>query len=342
MCRDLGPNWFAAVMGTGIVANAGAVLPVRVPGLRVFATAVWALAAAVLIALTAAWVVHWIRYPERARGHAADPVMAQFWGAPPMALLTVGAGTLLLGRGLIGTGAAVTADWVLWGAGTALGLVTACWIPYLMMTRHDIGPDAAFGGWLMPVVPPMVSAATGALLIPYASPGQGLTLLLACYALFGISPVRLSDHHHPDLVPAGPLPGSAGAPACSQQSNTDQQMSFRNRWSSSTSSRIAYRSCSRCHRHSTRPALWPSPSGAAAHAALIAQAAAPSSCAATCATAAAWRAAYAACRAAPLRSLAAAIAWPALNWALAGTFAVAAVIGSWPAAVWPGAPARSG
>ena len=186
--RDIGPNWFAAVMGTGIVANAGAVLPVRVPGLRVFATALWALAAAALIALTAAWAVHWIRYPDRARGHAANPVMAQFWGAPPMALLTVGAGTLLLGRGLIGTGAAVTADWALWAAGTALGLVTACWIPYLMMTRHDIGPDAAFGGWLMPVVPPMVSAATGALLIPYASPGQGrLTLLLACYAMFGIS-----------------------------------------------------------------------------------------------------------------------------------------------------------
>ena len=42
--RDLGPNWFAAVMGTGIVAIAGAVLPLPVPGLRVFATAVWALA----------------------------------------------------------------------------------------------------------------------------------------------------------------------------------------------------------------------------------------------------------------------------------------------------------
>ncbi len=186
--RDLGPNWFATVMGTGIVANAGAVLPLRVTGVRVFATAVWALAAAALIVLTAAWAVHWIRYPDRARGHAADPVMAQFWGAPPMALMTVGAGTLLLGRGLIGTGAAVTADWVLWGAGTAPGLFTACWIPYLMMTRHNVGPDAAFGGWLMPVVPPMVSAATGALLIPYAGAGQGrLTLLLACYAMFGLS-----------------------------------------------------------------------------------------------------------------------------------------------------------
>src|SRR6202046_3344334 len=112
--RDLGPNWFAAVMGTGIVAIAGAVLPLPMPGLRVFATAVWALAAAALIALILAWSVHWVRYPERARGHAANPVMAQFWGAPAMALMTVGAGTLLLGRGILGA-AAVEADWVLWG-----------------------------------------------------------------------------------------------------------------------------------------------------------------------------------------------------------------------------------
>src|SRR4030088_1004273 len=55
-----------------------------------------------------------------------------------------------------------------------------------------------------------------------------------------------------------------------QQSNTDQQMSFRNRWSSSTSSRIASGSWSRCHRHSSRPAFSPSPFGAAARAALIA------------------------------------------------------------------------
>jgi hypothetical protein len=58
--------------------------------------------------------------------------------------------------------------------------------------------------------------------------------------------------------------------ARAQQSNTDQQMSFRNRWSSSTSSRIASGSWSRCHRHSSRPAPSPSPSGAPARAALIA------------------------------------------------------------------------
>jgi hypothetical protein len=59
-------------------------------------------------------------------------------------------------------------------------------------------------------------------------------------------------------------------PRRAQQSNTDQQISFRNRWSSSTSSRIASGSWSRCHRHSSRPAASSSPSGAAARAALIA------------------------------------------------------------------------
>ncbi|MGW7595631.1 SLAC1 family transporter, partial [Streptomyces rubiginosohelvolus] len=60
----------------------------------------------------------------------------------------------------------------------------------LMVTRHRFTPDAAFGGWLMPVVPPMVSAATGALLVPHAPAGQSrLALLLGCYAMLGLGMV---------------------------------------------------------------------------------------------------------------------------------------------------------
>ncbi|MQY33782.1 hypothetical protein SRB17_17470 [Streptomyces sp. RB17] len=178
----LGPSWFAAVMGTGIVANAAVTLPSSMPGLRTAATVVW-LGAALLLLLLA---VGYLR--QRAlRLHAGDPVTAQFFGAPPMALLTVGSGALLLGRRLIGSAAALDVDWVLWSLGTVLGLVAACVVPYLMITRHRFAPDAAFGGWLMPVVPPMVSAATGALLVPHTPAGQlRLALLLGCYAMLGL------------------------------------------------------------------------------------------------------------------------------------------------------------
>jgi C4-dicarboxylate transporter/malic acid transport protein len=172
-------------MGTGIVANAAVTLPRSLPGLRTAATVVWVGAVLLLLVLA----VGCLRDQDRAalRSHAADPVVAQFFGAPPMALLTVGAGALLLGRGVIGFDAALDVDRVLWSLGTALGLATACTVPYLMVTRHRFAPDAAFGGWLMPVVPPMVSAATGALLVPHTPPGQlRLTLLLGCYAMLGL------------------------------------------------------------------------------------------------------------------------------------------------------------
>jgi tellurite resistance protein TehA-like permease len=56
------------------------------------------------------------------------------------------------------------------------------------MTTLDIKPDSAFAGWLMPVVPPMVSAADGALLLPHLPEGQlRLGMLMVCYAMFGIS-----------------------------------------------------------------------------------------------------------------------------------------------------------
>ena len=185
---SIGPNWFASVMGTGIVAVAGATLPVHVPGLRVFAEVVWVIAALLLLVLGVVVGGHWLRHPTVARSHARNPQMAHFYGAAPMALLTVGAGATLVGRDLIGERAAVDLDWVLWSAGTAAGLFTAVSIPFLMFTQHHVEPDAAFGGWLMPVVPPMVSAATGALLIPHLAPGAGRqTMLYGCYAMFGLS-----------------------------------------------------------------------------------------------------------------------------------------------------------
>ncbi|AQT79148.1 C4-dicarboxylate ABC transporter [Mycolicibacterium litorale] len=185
---NIGPNWFASVMGTGIVATAGATLPVHCWGLKAFTQVVWVIAAVLLLGLIVVVGGHWLRHPTVARSHARNPQMAHFYGAPAMALLTVGGGAVLVGGDIIGERLAVDLDWVLWTAGTLAGLFTAVSIPFLMFTQHNVEPDAAFGGWLMPVVPPMVSAATGALLIPHMAPGTGrATMLYGCYALFGLS-----------------------------------------------------------------------------------------------------------------------------------------------------------
>jgi C4-dicarboxylate transporter/malic acid transport protein len=208
--RYLGPNWYASVMGTAIVATAGAGLPGDVPGLRTACTAVWALSALMLVPLLGARALHWTHHRDQARAHLLDPAMAPFYGCLAMALLAVGGGTLVVGGDWIGTRAAVAVDAVLFTAGTAVGLAAALAIPYLMVVRHRIRADQATPVWLLPVVAPMVSAAVGPLLVPHLPPGQPrATLLLGCFALFGLSllatfvmlPVIFAR-----LVTAGPLP----------------------------------------------------------------------------------------------------------------------------------------
>jgi tellurite resistance protein TehA-like permease len=132
--------------------------------------------------------VHWIRRRGTFTAIADDPIAIQFFGAPPMALMTVGTATLLVGSHYIGQSAAIAIDSALWVAGTILGLVTAVAVPYRLFTQLGVRSDAAFGGWLMPVVPPMVSAAGGALLVPHAAAGVFReSMLLACYSMFGMS-----------------------------------------------------------------------------------------------------------------------------------------------------------
>ncbi|MHA5047496.1 TDT family transporter [Streptomyces sp. SD15] len=208
--RHLGPNWYSSVMGTAIVATAGAGLPGDVPGLRTVCTALWALSLALLVALLGARTLHWTHHRDQARAHLLDPAMAPFYGCLAMALLAVGGATLVVGRDWIGTHPAVVLDAVLFTAGTAVGLVAAVAVPYLMVVRHRIEPDQATPVWLLPVVAPMVSAALGPLLVPHLPPGQPReTLLLACVAMFGLSLLAtfvMLPLIFARLITAGPLP----------------------------------------------------------------------------------------------------------------------------------------
>ncbi|MFI9319538.1 TDT family transporter [Kitasatospora aureofaciens] len=185
---QLGPNWYAAVMGTAIVANGAAALPVRLPGLIGFGEAMWGLGAAALLVLAAARLVHLTRHREAARTQLLDnPATAVFYGCPPMALLAVGLGTLLLGSRVIGTGPAVALDAVLWGVGTLYALAVAAGIPYLMITRHPVSALEANPTWLLPVVAPLVASACGPALVPHLPAGlPQQAMLYGCWALFGV------------------------------------------------------------------------------------------------------------------------------------------------------------
>lgn len=208
--RHLGPHWYATVMGTAIVATAGAALPVRIPGLRPVCAAVWALSLLLLAVLLVARALHWRHHRDQARAHLLDPATAPFYGCLAMALLAVGGGALSVGRDWIGVDAAVAVDAVLFTVGTVAALTAAVAVPYLMAVRHRVEASQATPVWLLPLVAPMVSAALGPSLVPYLPAGQARqTLLLACCAMFGLSLLAtfvMLPLVFGRLVTGGPLP----------------------------------------------------------------------------------------------------------------------------------------
>ncbi|MFD6419707.1 C4-dicarboxylate ABC transporter [Streptomyces sp. NPDC060194] len=176
--RHLGPNWYAAVMGTAVLAPAGAALPARPPHLTVVLTTAWALSLLALAALLTARVAHRRHHRDQASAHLRDPAAAPFLGCLPMALLAVAGGTLTVGSPVVGHRAAVALGAALWTVGTVLALSVAVAVPYAMATRMRVRREEVTPVWLLPVVAPMVSAAVGPALAPELPAGTWQRALL--------------------------------------------------------------------------------------------------------------------------------------------------------------------
>jgi tellurite resistance protein TehA-like permease len=189
MARHTVPAAGASVMGTGIVGIAAHTLPVHIFGFGVLADLSWVAAVLLLLGVVVLNVVQVARHPHVARAHLLDRRTAPATGTLAMAFLTVGTATLLVGAHWIGSGGARTADVVLYSIGTPLGLATALGVPLLLITRNDhAGLTDVTATWLLPVVPPMVSAAAGGILAQHLTPGTTrTTLIVFSMFLFGLS-----------------------------------------------------------------------------------------------------------------------------------------------------------
>lgn len=180
------PNWFAAAMGTGIVSVVASSLEPQVPALRMVAEIFWFLAVLVLIALVGAFALHWSQHTGQAREYSHKPAVFPFYGAVAMAVLTVGAATGSTGPLFLGHGLATVVSVLLWTLGTVFGLLTYG----VMMIRllRGAGMTTAMPFWLMPVVPPMVSATTGAAVSAHLPAGAPrIAVLILCWCLFGLA-----------------------------------------------------------------------------------------------------------------------------------------------------------
>ena len=191
--RRFTPNWFAATMGTGILAIALSQLPGAGPVLRQAAEALWLLNIGLFALFTALYGARWILFPHEAKQVFGHPVMSMYLGCIPMGLATIVNGFLIFGRARWGQGAVEFAS-ALWLVDVALSLACGLVIPYAMYTRQQHAIEQMTAVWLLPVVAAEVAAVSGGMIAPLLpDAGQRLGALVASYALWGYSvPAALS------------------------------------------------------------------------------------------------------------------------------------------------------
>ncbi|VVO02088.1 hypothetical protein PS712_02756 [Pseudomonas fluorescens] len=191
--RQFTPNWFAATMGTGVLALALAQLPGANPVLHTVAQGLWLFSIALFLMFTALYAARWTLFYNEARRIFGHSTVSMFFGTIPMGLATIINGFLLFGLPRWGEGVIALAHG-LWWLDVAMSLACGVLIPYLMFTRQEHSIDQMTAVWLLPVVAAEVAAASGGLLAPHLVDAHSqLVVLVASYVLWAFSlPVAFS------------------------------------------------------------------------------------------------------------------------------------------------------
>jgi len=129
--------------------------------------------------------------------------------------------TAFVGIPAFGQGFVVFA-WTLWWIDAFISLLVGIGVPFAIFNYHNQSLEAVTGAWLLPVVSPIVSAATGGIVAQYLPPAHARLTLVCSYIIWGCGfPIavlvmaiyfqRLAMHHLPPrativsvFLPLGP------------------------------------------------------------------------------------------------------------------------------------------
>lgn len=188
VARQFGLNWFTTVMGIGIVTALTYTSPYAFPWQHQIGAILFGLLNVVFIASLGLWLVRWLRHPDAARADFQDPKRVLFYGAFAMAINVVGNSYFLIATHLFNPLTALAISKGLWVVGTLVSILTVTVVPYLLFVKHQVEMKDTLATWLIPVVPPIVAAATGTNLIPYWGPsGVQFALTVLIIAMLGVT-----------------------------------------------------------------------------------------------------------------------------------------------------------
>ena len=158
LIKNFAPSWFASVMGTGILALTSLFYAQYLPFLRYVAQAFFYLNVTLFGILLVPWLLRWILFRARALRDLNDPVVSNFYP-------TLSIGMLVLASDFIAIGNCFSVGLWFWIVGTALTIMFALLVPYIMFKGEHVTIDHVNPAWFIPPVGLIVIPIAGSLII---------------------------------------------------------------------------------------------------------------------------------------------------------------------------------
>lgn len=187
MIRQFTPNWFAATMGTGILALALPLAPGSGTGLHNTGETLWQLNIALFTLFSVLYAARWIMFRHEAKRIFSHDTVSMYIGTIPMGFSTLINGLLFFGLPRWGNDIIPLAQ-TMWWINVLMALCCGALIPYFMFTRQQHGIEKMTAIWLLPIVAAEVAAVSGGMLAPNLTDvhSQFITLITS-YVLWAYS-----------------------------------------------------------------------------------------------------------------------------------------------------------
>lgn len=182
--RHFTPSWFSVTMGTGIISILLQGFPFQFKGLQTISLVIYLINVVVYCVLTIITILRYIMFPGIFMLMIKHPAQSMFVGTIPMGLTTITNYTTIV---LIDKFSwAADLAFILWCIEFALTVFSCFLVPYYFIVHHAHALETMNGTWLLPIVPAVVTAASGGLLCHYLDQTKALVILIISYITMGV------------------------------------------------------------------------------------------------------------------------------------------------------------
>jgi len=173
-------------MGTGITSILLHNLPYNGTWLQYISYILFGLNVLLFIIFLGISIARYTLYPKIWIAMVRHPAQSLFLGTFPMGLATIVNMVAFVCVPAWG-GHWWRFAWGLWWIDAVVSVATCLYLPFILMTTHHQHIETMTAAWLLPIVAPIVAAASGGIVIPVIpDPSSQLITLIVSYVLWGI------------------------------------------------------------------------------------------------------------------------------------------------------------